>query len=65
MDERAGRAVAQEKGLRVIGTAAIIGLAKKKGLIPSARSFFEVLYNAGFRIAATVIQQVLNSVNET
>ena len=37
MDERAGRAVAKEKGLRVTGTAAIIGQAKKQGLIASAR----------------------------
>ena len=64
MDERAGRAVANEKGLRVIGTAAIIGLAKKQGLIPSARSAFEVLHNSDFRISATVIIHVLKSVNE-
>jgi predicted nucleic acid-binding protein len=40
MDERAGRAVAKEKGLSVTGTAAIIGLAKKQGLIPSAKAAF-------------------------
>ncbi|PPD31886.1 MAG: DUF3368 domain-containing protein [Methylomonas sp.] len=64
MDERAGRAVAKEKGLRVIGTAAIIGLAKKQGLIPSARAVFEVLHRSDFRISAAVINQVLVSVNE-
>jgi predicted nucleic acid-binding protein len=64
MDERAGRAVAKEKGLRVIGTAAIIGLAKKQGLIPSARAVFEALHNSDFRISAAVISQVLVSVNE-
>jgi len=64
MDERAGRAVAKEKGLRVIGTAAIIGLAKKQGLIPSARAVFEVLHASDFRISATVINQVLVSVSE-
>jgi predicted nucleic acid-binding protein len=64
MDERAGRAVANEKGIRVIGTAAIIGLAKKQGLIPSARSAFEVLHNSDFRISAAVINHVLKSVNE-
>ena len=65
MDERAGRAVANEKGLRVIGTAAIIGLAKKQGLIPSARAVFEVLHSSDFRISAAVINQVLASVNES
>jgi predicted nucleic acid-binding protein len=64
MDERAGRAVAKEKGLPVIGTAAIIGLAKKRDLIPSARAVFEILHRSDFRIAAAVINQVLVSVNE-
>ena len=64
MDERAGRAVAREKGLFVIGTAAIIGLAKRRGLITSAREVFEVLHNSDFRIAAVVINQILASVNE-
>lgn len=65
MDERAGRAVAKEKGLRVIGTAAIIGLAKKHGLISSVRAVFEVLHGSDFRISAAVINQVLISVNES
>jgi predicted nucleic acid-binding protein len=64
MDERAGRAVAKEKGLCVIGTAAIIGLAKKQELIVSAREVFEVLHSSDFRISAAVINQVLVSVNE-
>jgi predicted nucleic acid-binding protein len=64
MDERAGRAVAKEKGLRIIGTAAIIGQAKKQGLIASAREVFEVLHRSDFRIAAAVINQVLVRVNE-
>ena len=64
MDERAGRAVAKEKGLRVTGTAAIIGLAKKQDLIPSARAAFEQLHNSDFRISATVINLILDSVNE-
>ena len=64
MDERAGRAVAKEKGLHVIGTAAIIGQAKKQGLITSARATFEVLHASDFRISAAVINQVLVSVNE-
>ena len=64
MDERAGRAVAKEKGLRVTGTAAIIGLAKKQDLTPSARAAFERLHNSDFRISATVINLILDSVNE-
>ncbi len=64
LDERAGRAVAREKGLRIIGTAAIIGLAKKQGLIASAREIFEVLHASDFRITAAVINQVLANLGE-
>jgi predicted nucleic acid-binding protein len=64
MDERAGRAVAKEKGLKVIGTAAIIGIAKRQGLIDSAREIFELLHQSDFRIAPSVIKQVLSSVGE-
>ncbi len=64
MDERAGRSVAREKGLKVIGTAAIIGIAKQQGLIGSARDVFECLHQSSFRIAPTVIKEVLNKVGE-
>ena len=59
MDERAGRAVCKEKGIAVIGTAAIIAEAKKRGLIPSAKEAFEVLHQSDFRISANVIRTVL------
>ena len=64
IDERAGRAVAQEFGLQVAGTAAVIGLAKQKGLIASARSVFAELHASDFRIAAAVIQTVLDRCGE-
>ncbi|MGE0798251.1 MAG: DUF3368 domain-containing protein [Lautropia sp.] len=65
MDERAGRAVATELGIRVAGTAALIGLARQRGLIDSARARFERLHTSDFRISAAVIQQVLRSVGES
>ena len=64
MDERAGRSVAKEKGLKVIGTAAIIGIAKQQGLIGSARDVFECLHQSSFRIAPAVIKLVLKRVGE-
>lgn len=60
IDERAGRAVAQELGLSVAGTAAVIGLARQRGLIPSAREVFAALHASDFRIAPAVIQAVLD-----
>lgn len=60
IDERAGRAVAQELGLSVAGTAAVIGLARQRGLIASARDVFAALHAGDFRIAPAVIQAVLD-----
>ena len=64
MDERAGRAVATEHGIRVTGTAAVIGLAKKRGLIALAKPSFAKLHATDFRISAAVIQTVLRDVGE-
>jgi predicted nucleic acid-binding protein len=60
IDERAGRAVAQELGITVAGTAAVIGMAHQRGLISSARDVFAALHASDFRIAPAVIQAVLD-----
>ncbi len=64
IDERAGRAVAAERGIRIAGTAAVIGLARKRRLIDSAKARFERLHATDFRISAAVIQAVLREVGE-
>jgi predicted nucleic acid-binding protein len=64
IDERAGRAVAQDLGLSVAGTAAVIGLARQRGLIPSARAVFAALHASEFRMAPAVIQAVLERCGE-
>ena len=64
MDERAGRAVAQEHGLRVAGTAAVIGMAKSQGLIVAAKDVFSRLHASDFRISTAVISTVLKRVGE-
>lgn len=60
IDERSGRAVAQDLDLSVAGTAAVIGLARQRGLITSARQVFAALHASGFRIAPAVIKSVLD-----
>lgn len=55
----AGRAIAREHGLAVAGTAAVIGMAKGRGLIDSAREVFRRLQGSDFRILAQVIETVL------
>jgi predicted nucleic acid-binding protein len=64
IDERAGRAVAQSFGIRHAGTAAIIGMARQQGLIPSARAVFAELHASDFRIAPAVIHTVLERCGE-
>lgn len=64
IDEKAGRAVAREFGIAVVGTAAIIGMTKQRGLIDSAKDVFTSLHNADFRIAPAVIRTVLDQVGE-
>lgn len=64
MDERAGRAIAREHGLAVAGTAAVIGMAKTRGLIASAGEVFRRLQGSDFRISAQVIETVLRRVGE-
>lgn len=64
IDERAGRAAATECGLAIIGTAAIIGRAKKTGLIPLAKPVLAKLLASDFRISAKLMMQVLKDVGE-
>ena len=64
IDERAGRAVAEAFGIRLAGTAAVIGLARQRRLIESARAVFADLHANDFRIAPAVIQAVLERCGE-
>ena len=53
-----------ERGLAVAGTAAVIGMAKTRGLIGSARDAFARLHGSDFRISTQVIETVLRRVGE-
>ncbi len=64
LDERLGRAVAQENGLPVVGVVGLIGMAKKRGLISSASALFENLLKTDFRISPDLIRGVLLKVGE-
>jgi len=64
IDERAGRAVAKELGVAMAGTVGLIVLAKKRGLIPSARAAFAELLEKDFRIGAEMIRAALVQAGE-
>jgi predicted nucleic acid-binding protein len=62
IDDRLARREARAAGVQVTGTAAIIGMARTRGLIPSAREVFERLLQSDFRISPGVIRGVLDRV---
>lgn len=64
MDERLGRAIAGEQGISVVGAAGVVGMAKIRGLIPSASAVFARLLETDFRIAPDVIRGVLKRAGE-
>ncbi|MDY7096162.1 MAG: DUF3368 domain-containing protein [Acidobacteriota bacterium] len=64
MDDRTARREAQSMGLAVTGTAAVIGMAQKRGVIPSARDVFEQLLQSDFRIAPKILREILLELEE-
>lgn len=64
MDDRAGRLEARSHGITLIGTAAVIGLAKTEGLVPAARPLLERLAQSGYFVGLSVIAAVLADVGE-
>ncbi len=64
MDDRAGRLEAKSCGLALIGSAALIGLAKTDGLVPAARPLLERIVASGYFIGPSIVSAVLVNVNE-
>jgi predicted nucleic acid-binding protein len=64
MDDRAGRLEAKSRGLALIGSAAVIGLAKTEGLVPAARPLLEQMVAAGYFIGPTIVSAVLSDLGE-
>lgn len=64
MDDRAGRAEAQARGFPVMGTAAVVGLAKRQGLIPLASPVLAEMRRQGYFMGDEVVAAVLGQVGE-
>jgi predicted nucleic acid-binding protein len=64
MDDRAGRLEAKSRDLTLIGSAAVIGLAKTQGLIPAARPLLEQMLASGYFIGPSVVSVILANVGE-
>lgn len=64
MDDRAGRTEAKSRSLSVIGTAAVVGLARERGLLKSARHTLIALTDAGYFIPETIIEAISRQVDD-
>jgi predicted nucleic acid-binding protein len=58
VDEKKARRVARNSQIKIMGTAGILGLASKKGLITSLDDAFNRLQENGFRFTEEVREKV-------
>src|SRR5215831_2251584 len=58
MDDQAGRRVAKELGLPVVGSAGLLLLAKQKGLITEVHPLLETLRQQGYWLSDAVLAKV-------
>ncbi len=61
IDEKKGRRIAQELGLKITGTLGIILRAKEKSLIGSIEGTFEKLETVGFWISPSIKAKILKN----
>ena len=65
IDERKGRQVAKQYGLRLIGILGVLINAKEKGIIPAVKSCMDELVDkAGFYVSKELYEDVLRRVGE-
>ncbi len=64
IDEKLGRKIAQKMGLKTIGTAGVLLLAKEKKLIDKVTPMIVELKNSGYYLSKDLIKTVLNLANE-
>jgi uncharacterized protein len=64
LDERAARAVATARGLKIIGTAGLLVRAKHQHLITSVRPYLERMQSHGIRYSQRFVQELLRQIGE-
>lgn len=64
IDERAGRVVAETRGLVVRGTLGVLVRARESGHLPALKPVIEALQAEGFRIAPALVHEALRRVGE-
>lgn len=64
VDDRLGRLEACARGVPIIGTAAVVGLAKTRGLIPRADDVLRAMQAKGYFLGNAVVRAILDRVGE-
>ncbi len=64
MDDRAGRRVANELGVPVIGVLSVLILAKRRGELPAVRPLVDRLIASGYYLADAVIEDAFRLARE-
>ncbi len=64
IDEKRGRAVALSRGLQVIGTGAVLVLAKERGIIERVSDVLDQLASHSYRIAPSLRTRILQKAGE-
>lgn len=65
MDERAGRKMAEQFGLKITGTLGLLLAAKQRGLIAEVKPMVEKLLYFGFYASEDLVRLILNMAGET
>ena len=64
LDDKKARRVAQQLGLRVIGTVGVLLRAKRSGIVPAVRPLIQAIQAAGFRISPLLVNEALRIAGE-
>ena len=65
LDERAARAIATARGLKIIGSAGLLVRAKQHGLIATVRPFLERMQIQGIRYSRRFVEEFLRQLGES
>ena len=65
IDERKGRRVAKDNGIRIIGLLGVLIDAKQQGILEAVKPILDrLIYETGFRVGSGLYQRVLSEVGE-